>query len=98
CGARPHGDGQASGPGASGAGGRGIARASAAVARRGVGRLTALSGRSAVVIGGTSGIGLALARGLADAGADVAPVSRRREQVDAAAADIEARGRKAARV
>jgi NAD(P)-dependent dehydrogenase (short-subunit alcohol dehydrogenase family) len=60
--------------------------------------VSALAGKSAVVIGGTSGIGLALARGLADAGADVAPVSRRQEQVDAAAKEVESRGRKAARV
>ena len=58
----------------------------------------ALDGRVAAVVGGTSGIGLALARGLADAGADVAPISRRQEQVDAAAADVEGRGRRAARV
>ena len=57
-----------------------------------------LSGRVAVVTGGTSGIGLALVRGLAEAGADVVPVSRRREQVDAAAAEVEARGRRSARV
>jgi NAD(P)-dependent dehydrogenase (short-subunit alcohol dehydrogenase family) len=57
-----------------------------------------LSGRVAVVTGGSSGIGLALARGLADAGADVAPVSRRREQVEAAAAEIESHGRRSARV
>lgn len=57
-----------------------------------------LSGRVAVVAGGTSGIGLALAHGLADAGADVVPVSRRRQQVDAAAADVEQRGRRTARV
>lgn len=36
-----------------------------------------LEGRVAVVTGGTSGIGLALVRGLADAGADVVPISRR---------------------
>jgi len=52
----------------------------------------------AVVIGGTSGIGLSLVHGLAEAGADVAPISRRREQVDAAAAEVEARGRRSARV
>ncbi len=57
-----------------------------------------LSGRVAVVTGGTSGIGLALVRGLADAGADVVPISRRREQVDAAAHEVEGRGRKSARV
>lgn len=57
-----------------------------------------LSGRVAVVIGGTSGIGLALARGLAKAGAEVVPVSRRREQVDAAAKEIESFRRRTARV
>ncbi len=57
-----------------------------------------LAGRVAVVTGGTSGIGLALVHGLAEAGADVAPISRRREQVDAAAADVEARGRHSVRV
>ncbi len=57
-----------------------------------------LKGKSAVVVGGTSGIGLAMALGLADAGADVAPSSRRKEQVNAAAVEIEARGVKALRV
>jgi NAD(P)-dependent dehydrogenase (short-subunit alcohol dehydrogenase family) len=57
-----------------------------------------LTGRVAVVLGGTSGIGLALARGLAEAGADVVPSSRRREQVEAAAAEIEGLGRRTLRV
>jgi NAD(P)-dependent dehydrogenase (short-subunit alcohol dehydrogenase family) len=57
-----------------------------------------LSGSVAVVIGGTSGIGLALTRGLAEAGADVVPTSRRREQVDAASREVEARGRRSLRV
>lgn len=57
-----------------------------------------LEGHVAVVTGGTSGIGLALVRGLAEAGADVVPVSRRRDQVDAAAKEVEARGRRAVRV
>jgi NAD(P)-dependent dehydrogenase (short-subunit alcohol dehydrogenase family) len=57
-----------------------------------------LKGKSAVVIGGTSGIGLAMAVGLAEAGADVAATSRRQEQVDEAADAIEARGVKSLRV
>jgi NAD(P)-dependent dehydrogenase (short-subunit alcohol dehydrogenase family) len=57
-----------------------------------------LSGRSAVVVGGTSGIGLAMAIGLAEAGADVVASSRRAEQVDEAAKAIEAKGRKALRL
>ena len=36
-----------------------------------------LDSKTAVVIGGTSGIGLALAKGLAEAGADVVPTGRR---------------------
>jgi NAD(P)-dependent dehydrogenase (short-subunit alcohol dehydrogenase family) len=57
-----------------------------------------LNGKTAVVIGGTSGIGRAIAHGLAEAGADVVPTSRRIEQVEAAAAEIEERGRKSLRV
>ena len=57
-----------------------------------------LEGRTAVVLGGTSGIGLALTKGLADAGADVISTSRRSEQVEQAAAEIESRGRKTLRV
>src|SRR5215475_13309970 len=57
-----------------------------------------LSKKVAVVIGGTSGIGRAIAMGLAEAGADVVPTSRRMEQVEAAAREIEARGRRSLRV
>jgi len=57
-----------------------------------------LSGRVAVVIGGTSGIGRAIAHGLAEAGADVVPTSRRAEQVESTAKEIEQRGRKSLRV
>jgi NAD(P)-dependent dehydrogenase (short-subunit alcohol dehydrogenase family) len=53
-----------------------------------------LSNRVAVVIGGTSGIGRAIALGLADAGADVVPTSRRLEQVQKATAEIRERGRR----
>ena len=57
-----------------------------------------LNGKVAVVIGGTSGIGRAIANGLAAAGADVVPTSRRVEQVDAAAKEIENLGRRSLRI
>jgi NAD(P)-dependent dehydrogenase (short-subunit alcohol dehydrogenase family) len=57
-----------------------------------------LSGRTAVVIGGTTGIGRALSLGLAQAGADVVPTSRRRAMVDEAAALVEAAGRRTLRI
>jgi NAD(P)-dependent dehydrogenase (short-subunit alcohol dehydrogenase family) len=52
-----------------------------------------LTGKTAVVIGGTSGIGLALSKGLAVAGANVVPTGRREELVRKAAAEVEAIGR-----
>jgi len=57
-----------------------------------------LTGRIAVVIGGTSGIGRAIAHGLSEAGADVVATSRREEQVEIAAREIEERGRKTLRI
>ena len=57
-----------------------------------------LSGKVGVVIGGTSGIGRAIARGMAEAGADVVPTSRQMEHVEAAARDIEERGRRSLRI
>jgi NAD(P)-dependent dehydrogenase (short-subunit alcohol dehydrogenase family) len=56
-----------------------------------------LSEKTAVVIGGTSGIGLAMALGLAQAGANVVATSRRQEQVNEAADKIEALGRRTLR-
>jgi NAD(P)-dependent dehydrogenase (short-subunit alcohol dehydrogenase family) len=53
-----------------------------------------LKNKTAVVIGGTSGIGLALTRGLAQAGADVVPTGRRAEQVRNAADEVVALGRR----
>jgi len=57
-----------------------------------------LAGRTAVVVGATSGIGLAIARGLAEAGADVVATGRRIELVEKAATAIEALGRRSLRV
>jgi NAD(P)-dependent dehydrogenase (short-subunit alcohol dehydrogenase family) len=57
-----------------------------------------LSGKVAVVVGGTSGIGRAIAHGFAQAGADVIPTSRRAEQVEIAAREIEEIGRRTLRV
>jgi NAD(P)-dependent dehydrogenase (short-subunit alcohol dehydrogenase family) len=57
-----------------------------------------LEGKTAVVIGGSSGIGRTLSLGLADAGADVIASSRRREHVDQIAAEIEERGRQTLRL
>jgi len=57
-----------------------------------------LDGQVAVVIGGTTGIGRAMALGLADAGADVVATSRRQEQVNAVADELEARGAKTLRI
>jgi len=60
--------------------------------------ILSLEGKTAVVIGGTSGIGRTLSLGLADAGADVIASSRRREHVDETAVELEKRGRKTLRV
>jgi len=57
-----------------------------------------LSGRVAVVIGGTTGLGHAITLGLVEAGADVVASSRRQEQVNLVAAEIELRGRRSLRV
>ena len=60
--------------------------------------ILSLEGKTAAVIGGTSGIGRTLSFGLADAGADVIASARRREQVDETAAEIERRGRQTLRL
>jgi len=57
-----------------------------------------LTGKTAVVVGGTLGIGRALALGLAAAGADVVATSRAQSGVDAVAASIEALGRRTLRI
>lgn len=57
-----------------------------------------LTGRVAVVTGGTNGLGQAIAMGLADAGADVVATSRRQELVYRVAAEIEAKGRRTLRI
>ncbi|HMD37693.1 MAG TPA: SDR family oxidoreductase [Candidatus Acidoferrum sp.] len=53
-----------------------------------------LTNKTAVVIGGTSGIGLALTRGLAQAGANVVSTGRRADLVRSAAAEVVALGRR----
>jgi NAD(P)-dependent dehydrogenase (short-subunit alcohol dehydrogenase family) len=57
-------------------------------------RSLTLTGRVAVVIGGTSGIGRAIALGLAEAGADVVPTGRRQPLVETACGDIRSQGRR----
>jgi NAD(P)-dependent dehydrogenase (short-subunit alcohol dehydrogenase family) len=57
-----------------------------------------LEGRVAVVLGGTTGIGRAIALGLARAGADVVASGRRLEQVDATATEIARLGRRSLRL
>ncbi|HEX6923161.1 MAG TPA: glucose 1-dehydrogenase [Bacillales bacterium] len=54
-----------------------------------------LGGKIAVVTGAGRGIGRALAIGLAEAGADVAVLSRTKEELDQTAAEIEKAGRTA---
>jgi NAD(P)-dependent dehydrogenase (short-subunit alcohol dehydrogenase family) len=53
-----------------------------------------LASKTAVVIGGTSGIGLTLAIGLAEAGASVVPSGRRADLVEAACERIQKLGRR----
>lgn len=57
-----------------------------------------LDGKVAVVVGATSGIGRVLALGLARAGADVVPTGRRLSHVEEVAGEVEALGRRTARV
>lgn len=57
-----------------------------------------LSGKTAVITGGTSGIGRALSIGMAEAGADVIATARRQQQVEETAAEIESCGRKTLRI
>jgi NAD(P)-dependent dehydrogenase (short-subunit alcohol dehydrogenase family) len=57
-------------------------------------KLFYLSGRTAVVVGGTSGIGRTLALGLAEAGADVVATGRRIELVKDVAIEIQRHGRR----
>jgi NAD(P)-dependent dehydrogenase (short-subunit alcohol dehydrogenase family) len=60
--------------------------------------LFSLDGKIAVVVGGTSGIGRAIALGLAEAGANVVASSRSEKSVHATAPEIEKLGRKTLRI
>lgn len=54
-----------------------------------------LSGKVALITGGSRGLGLAMARGLAAAGADIIIVSRKLDACEAAANEIRTMGRRA---
>jgi 2-dehydro-3-deoxy-D-gluconate 5-dehydrogenase len=54
-----------------------------------------LSSKVAIVTGGNGGIGLGIARGLADVGADIAVVGRNEAKSNTAVADLKSRGVKA---
>jgi NAD(P)-dependent dehydrogenase (short-subunit alcohol dehydrogenase family) len=57
-----------------------------------------LAGKCAVVVGGTSGIGKAIALGLASAGANVVASSRSKQAIDSTADCLEKRGAKTLRI
>lgn len=57
-----------------------------------------LEGRTAVVIGGCTGLGKVLSLGLARAGADVVPTSRREAEVNSTADEVAALGRRTLRL
>ena len=57
-----------------------------------------LTGKVAVVIGGTSGIGKTMSIGLAEAGADVVPCSRRLDAAEPVTQEIEKQGRRTLRL
>jgi NAD(P)-dependent dehydrogenase (short-subunit alcohol dehydrogenase family) len=57
-----------------------------------------LTGKVAVVVGGSSGIGRTVALGLAEGGADVVSSARRQDMVNTLADEIEKLGRKSLRV
>src|SRR5215469_5965710 len=61
-------------------------------------KLLDLTGKVAVIVGGSTGIGRTIALGLAEGGADVVSSARRTELVNELAAEIEKMGKKTLRV
>ena len=57
-----------------------------------------LEGKTAVVVGGTSGIGNSISLGFAESGANVVPTGRRPEEVSKTAAEVRSRGAKSLEV
>src|SRR3712207_8300231 len=53
-----------------------------------------LDGKVAIVTGASSGLGVSFAKGLAEAGADVAICARRAEKLEQTKAEVEALGRR----
>ena len=56
--------------------------------------MLSLEGKVAIVTGGSAGIGLGIARGMAQAGADIVIAARRADRVESACAAVRATGRR----
>jgi NAD(P)-dependent dehydrogenase (short-subunit alcohol dehydrogenase family) len=89
-----HRGGTGNGNGNATGGGNGVAQAArASTVAAAAKNLTDLTGRVAVVIGGTSGLGRAIAVGMAECGATVVPSGRRVDRVADVCGEVERLGR-----